>query len=61
MLPKAATCSHILMMPHEIVRDYLVVITRMTGYEEEDIYEYLENSFESVQWEWGYFALIVGR
>ena len=25
------------------------------------IYEYLENSFESVQWEWGYFALIVGR
>ena len=48
-------------IPYEIVRDYLVVITRMTGYEEEDIYEYLENSFESVQWEWGYFALIVGR
>ena len=48
-------------IPYEIVRDYLVVITRMTGYEEEDMYEYLENSFESVQWEWGYFALIVGR
>lgn len=47
-------------IPYEIVRDYLVVITRMTGYEEEDIYEYLENSFESLQWEWGYFALIVG-
>lgn len=47
-------------IPYEIVRDYLVIITRMTGYEEEDIYEYLENSFESLQWEWGYFALIVG-
>ena len=45
---------------YETVRDYLVVITRMTGYDEEDIYEYLENSFESLQWEWGYFALIVG-
>ena len=46
---------------YETVRDYLVVITRMTGYDEEDIYEYLENSFESLLWEWGYFALIVGN
>ena len=46
---------------YETVRDYIVIICRMTGYDEEDIYEYLENSFESVQWEWGYFALIVGR
>lgn len=47
-------------IPYETVRDFLVVITRMTGYDEEDIYEYLENSFETLQWEWGYFALIVG-
>ena len=48
-------------LPYEAVRDYLVVVTRMTGYEEEDIYEYLENSFESLIWDWGYFALITGK
>ena len=46
---------------YETVRDYLVVLTRMTGYDQEDIYEYLENSFESVLWEWGYLALIIGK
>lgn len=46
---------------YETVRDYMVIITRMTGYDEEDIYEYLENSFESLVWDWGYFALIVGK
>lgn len=53
--------SAITALPYEAVRDYLVVITRMTGYEEEDIYEYLENSFESLIWDWGYFALITGK
>ena len=38
-----------------------VVISRMTGYEEEDVREYLENSFEELLWEWGYFALITGK
>lgn len=46
---------------YETVRDYIVVICRMTGYEEDDIYEYLENSFESLIWDWGYLALVVGR
>ena len=46
-------------LAYETVRDYIVVITRMTGYEEEDIVEYLQNSFESLVWDWGYFALIV--
>lgn len=46
-------------LAYETVRDYMVVITRMTGYEEEDIVEYLQNSFESLVWDWGYFALIV--
>lgn len=46
---------------YETVRDYIVVICRMTGYDEEDIYEYLENSFEKLIWDWGYFALVVGN
>ena len=32
----------------------------MTGYDKEDIYEYLENSFEELIWDWGYLALIIG-
>lgn len=48
-------------LPYETLRDYMVVISRMTGYEEEDIREYLENSFEELLWEWGYFALITGN
>ena len=45
-------------LTYEDVRDYIVLLFRMTGYEEEDIYEYLENSFASLIWDWGYFALI---
>lgn len=45
---------------YEKVREALVIINRMTGYDEEDIYEYLENSFESLLWDWGYFALLAG-
>ena len=44
---------------YESFRDAIVVLTRMTGYEEEDIMEYLENSFQSPIWEWGYFALLL--
>ncbi|MFR7829980.1 MAG: hypothetical protein ACLU3F_00295 [Blautia wexlerae] len=29
------------------IRDAIVILTRMTGYDDDDIYEYLENSFES--------------
>ena len=45
----------------EDLRDYMAVVCRMTGYEDDDIYEYLENSFESLVWDWGYFALIIGK
>ena len=48
-------------LTYEQVRDYLVILMRMTGYDEDDIYEYLENSFESLLWDWGYFALIIGK
>ena len=46
-------------LAYETLREAIVVLTRMTGYEEEDIREYLENSFESPVWEWGYFALVL--
>ena len=46
-------------LDYETVREYMVVISRMTGYEEEDIRGYLENSFAELIWDWGYFALII--
>ena len=46
-------------LSYAVVRDYMVIISRMTGYEEDDIREYLTNSFAELIWEWGYFALIV--
>lgn len=46
-------------LDYRSVRDYLVVVARMTGYDAEDIVEYLENSFQNLIWDWGYFALIV--
>ena len=48
-------------LTYEMVRRTLVIITRMTGYEEDDIREYLTNSFEALIWDWGYFALILGH
>ncbi|MGN0161707.1 MAG: flagellin lysine-N-methylase [Lachnospiraceae bacterium] len=47
-------------LPYERVRDLMVVVQRMTGYDEADIFEYMENSFQSLIWEWGYMALILG-
>lgn len=46
-------------LDYETVREYMVVISRMTGYEDEDVREYLENSFAELIWDWGYFALII--
>ena len=43
------------------VREWIVVMARMTGYDLADIEEYFENSFESVIWEWGYAALLLGK
>ena len=48
-------------IPYEMVRDYIVVISRMTGYDEEDIREYLISSFDTETWDWGYFALTLGN
>ena len=48
-------------LPYEAVRDYLVIITRMTGYDAEDIREYMVNNFEELIWEWGYMGMIVNK
>ena len=47
-------------LTYKAVRNYMVVISRMMGYDQEDIYEYLEKSFENIIWEWGYLALLIG-
>lgn len=46
---------------YTMVRDYIAVLSRVTGYDESDIREYLENSFEEIIWEWGYLALVLGN
>ena len=46
---------------YENIRDCIVVACRMMGYDEDDVEEYLSNSFEELIWEWGYLALIVGK
>ena len=48
-------------LSYPVVRNYIVVISRMMGYDQEDIYEYLDKSFENLMWEWGYLALLVGE
>ena len=48
-------------LSYETVRNYIVILNRMTGYNEDDVFEYLENSFEDPLWDWGYFALILGH
>lgn len=58
--PDAAYANKII-PDYESIRQHMVILSRMTGYENDDIYEYLENSFESPIWDWGYFALIVGK
>jgi len=47
-------------LPYTVVRNYIVVISRTMGYDQEDIYEYLEKSFKNLIWEWGYLALLIG-
>lgn len=41
------------------LKEAVSVIFRMTGYSDDDIEEYLENSFEEVIWDWGYLSFIL--
>lgn len=47
-------------LTYETVRNCHVLAERIMGYEEEDIYEYLENCFEDMVWDFGYLDLILG-
>lgn len=45
---------------YETVRDMIVLISRLTGYDADDIEEYLESSFESPIWDFGYADFLLG-
>lgn len=47
-------------LTYATIREHIVIISRMTGYDDDDIREYLENSFAKLIWDWGYAALIMG-
>lgn len=46
---------------YAMIREGMVILSRMTGYDDEDIEEYLDNSFDEPVWDWGYFALLTGH
>lgn len=48
-------------LKYDLIRNYIVIVSRMTGYDQEDIFEYMNNCFQSIIWEWGYMLLIVGK
>lgn len=45
---------------YEAVRECIVIVARIMGYEIDDISEYIHNSFEEPHWDWGYAALLIG-
>lgn len=47
-------------LKYEPMRDVMVVLTRMMEYGDDDMLEYLENSFQDLIWDWGYMALLAG-
>lgn len=48
-------------LSYEQIRTIMVLIARITGYDRADILDYLERSFESILWDWGYLALLTGN
>ena len=46
-------------LDYEDIRGIITIMSRMTGYDEQDIDEYLQDRYKSLIWEWGYFALLV--
>lgn len=40
-------------LTYETIKEHIVIISRMTGYDDDDIREYLENSFAKLIWDWG--------
>lgn len=46
-------------LTYESVRECVYIIIRMTGYSDDDIREYMENSFDDILWPWWYVNDIV--
>lgn len=46
-------------MTYEKIRESVCVVFRMMGYADDDIWEYMENCFDSVVWPWEYYSLLV--
>lgn len=46
---------------YENLRTCILVACRMMGYDDVDIREYMESSFEEIVWQWGYFSLLSGK
>ena len=46
-------------LTYEKIRDTITLVCRMTGYEEDDIFVYMQDCFDDVVWEWGYLAFIL--
>ncbi|SFG42721.1 flagellin lysine-N-methylase [Oribacterium sp. WCC10] len=47
-------------LSYETVREMIVLISRLTGYDADDIEDYLESSFESPIWDFGYADFLLG-
>ena len=48
-------------MTYDNIRDMIVAMVRITGYDEAGIEDYLRRRFKSPVWDWGYFALLSGK
>lgn len=48
-------------LTYEQVKETIVYIARIMGYDTEDIREYLSETFENLIWDWGYFAWIMDK
>ncbi|MDD3173788.1 MAG: flagellin lysine-N-methylase [Herbinix sp.] len=46
-------------IPYNITRDYIVIYSRIIGYNADGIREFWEDSFEEAVWEFGYMLLLI--
>lgn len=58
MLLKYISDGRELALSYGYIRDIVVTVMRMTGYDEADIEEYMEDCFSSIRWDFAYLKLI---
>lgn len=46
-------------LTYKKIKESIVIALRIMGFDDDDIYEYMENSFEELVWDWGYPALLL--